>query len=345
MSTTGEHKLMPLPDCTCQVVNGRTSYARENRSWIIGRIMRDFESWMDDGNNDGPIHKHLEWMMEERWKSEKIKAETKERGSGQRVKKPTQTGLCVSIYKADGTQPGYPGSDSLYYLGFATIVIQLSIAAIPCGVYGDWGVLLVTASGIILTFAVGALPQWKREKWACRRGTNKTVILTQGNGCQHAIVIIGDKKGFDLEDLATGPVSANVSASPSTRISMTVLATLWILLLITATSLHQNTWFLLAVGGVGIIQNIFVAGARRSPENFGVPLRFERVIGKHKVMPTLFAVEDAYPRVGRSMLATFFPGPLPLDERQRWERYEKRADSLDHMDTIESRSSNESMDD
>ncbi|KAK9233800.1 hypothetical protein V1525DRAFT_392107 [Lipomyces kononenkoae] len=324
VSAIGENKLMPQPDCTCKVINGRTGYIRDNCSWIIGRIVRDYESWMDDNNKKGEIHQCIDRMINDRWESDKAKANTKESGSANLVKKPTQAGLCVSIYKADEGQPGYPGCDWTYYLGFATSVVQLGIAAIPCGVYGDWGILLVTACGTALSFAGGALPQWKREKWACRRRTDKTVVLTKGNGSQHAIVIVGDKKGLDLEDLATGPITVDVSASSSTRIFLTVLAAMWILLLITAAGLHQNTWFLLAVGGIGIVQNIFVAGASRSPKDFGVPLKFVEVIGNHKVMQTLFEVEAKYPRVGRSMLEIFFPGPLRPDEKERWERYAAR---------------------
>jgi hypothetical protein len=40
---------MPLADCACKVINGRTGYIRDNSSWIIGRVGRDFESWMDKG--------------------------------------------------------------------------------------------------------------------------------------------------------------------------------------------------------------------------------------------------------------------------------------------------------
>jgi len=44
-----------------------------------------------------------------------------------------------------------------------------------------------------------------------------------------------------------------VATNTFTRITLLVLATLWILLLITAAGLKENTWFLLTVGGVGIL--------------------------------------------------------------------------------------------
>ncbi|KAJ8096512.1 hypothetical protein POJ06DRAFT_264010 [Lipomyces tetrasporus] len=329
VSAIGENKLMPLPDCACKVINGRTGYVRDNSSWIIGRIVRDFGSWMDGGRRNGPIRTHLCEMLDLRWEKDKTVMEKKEPGSGRYVARPSQAGLCVSLYKADRARPGYPGYDFAYFIGFATSVLQLGIAAIPCGIFGDWSILLVTASGIVLSFATGSLSQWSKEKWACRRNSEKTVVLTRGNGSQHAIVVIGDGKGLDLEDLAAGPTNVDVSASHLTRIVVILLAAFWILLLITAAGIRQNTWFLLSIGGIGILQNIFVAGWRRFPEAFGVPLIPAGVIGKPKVMDTLFAVERAYPGLGRSMLDTFFPGKLRPDEQKKWDDPAELARSLE----------------
>ncbi|KAK7903103.1 hypothetical protein LTR67_001120 [Exophiala xenobiotica] len=251
VSAIGENKLMPLPDCACKVINGKSGYVRDNTSWVIGRIVRDFEAWVDD-----PVKEHLAGMIQTRWNQNK-------KNAGTDVPKPTQAGLCVSVYRAKPANIGCPGYDLVYWIGFATTIIQLGIAAIPCGLFGDWGILLVTVIGILLSFASGWLPQWKEEKWACRKNSDKNVILTRGNGSQHAIVILGDGKGLDLEDLAAGQTNVDVSTSILTRVSVTILAAFWILLLITAAGLKKNTWFLLAVGGIGILQNIFVAGWRR----------------------------------------------------------------------------------
>jgi hypothetical protein len=319
---------MPLSDCTCKVINGKTGYVRDNSSWIIGRIVRDFEGWMDEGKKGGKIRKQLDEMIQARWQMDKEAAEKKAKESGkllEPVKRPTQAGLCVSVYKAEKAQPGYPGYDLVYFIGFATILVQLGIAAIPCGLFGDWGILLVTICGIILSLATGSLGQWSEEKWACRKKSKKTVILTRGNGSQHAIVIMGDGKGLDLEDLAAGPTNVDVSASKWTRAAIIILAIFWILLLITAAGIKQNTWFLLAIGGVGILQNIYVAGRMRFPVAFGVPLKFEGVIGEAKVMKTLFAVEEKYPRLGKSLLDMFFPGKLWPEEYQKWEEFERKA--------------------
>lgn len=160
------------------------------------------------------------------------------------------------------------------------------------------------------------------------------MILTKGNGSQHAIVIIGNGKGLDIEDLATGPSAIDLSSSfSSTKIALLILAFLWMALLVVAAGIKQNSWFLLAIGGIGILENIFVAGPPRHPAAFGMPLNFENVIGEAKVMDTLFAAEQGYPGAGRSMLDTFFPGKLRPKEQARWDEFERLADALDQSVT------------
>ncbi|EHY55561.1 hypothetical protein HRR83_007775 [Exophiala dermatitidis] len=321
VSAIGENKLMPLPDCSCIVINGKSGYVRENISWIIGRIVRDFEGWRGRSDPQGRIRECLNTILNDRWEQDRAKAEKTEPGSGEKVGRPIQAGLCVSIYKAGPAVKGCPGYDLVYWMGFVTTIIQLGIAAIPCAVFGDWGIFLITIAGILLSFITGGLPQWREEKWACREHSDKNVILTRGNGSQHAIVVLGDGKGLDLEDLAAGQTNVDVSASWVNRFSMILLATLWILLLITAAGIEQNTWFLLAIGGLGLLQNVFVAGYRRYPEAYGVPLILEDAVGSHKVMDALYAVEERYPQVGASMLETFFPGKLRPDEEKKWEQF------------------------
>lgn len=312
VNTFGENRLMPATDCPCRVIDGHAGYVRDNSSWVIGRMIRDFESWMDDGQLDGPIHRRMDEMIQEKWKIDKT------------PDPPPKAGLCVSIYKAKQARPGHPGHDLVYFAGFATMIVQLGLAAIPCFLFGDWAVLLTTASGIALSLAMGSLPQWAEEKWACGRGTSKIIILTRGNGSQHAIVVISDGKGLDLEHLAaSGSASFR---SLKTRCTVLILAALWILLLISAAGIQKNTWFLLAIGSIGMFDNIFAAGATRTPDDFGVPLEFVEVIGHRKVMQVLFEVECRYPRVGKSMLATFFPGNLRQDEIDKWDELNKLAE-------------------
>jgi hypothetical protein len=304
------------PDCQCKVINGKVGTSTSNTSWIIGRIVRDFEYWTDPATRQETAR-----VLDERWKDL--------RRQDPAAKRPTRAGLVVSVYRPSTTvEAGVPSTDGVYWSGVATMLAQLAVAAIPWGRSGNWAIMLVTAAGTALSLLTGLQPQWRREKWACRTGSPDSYILTRGNGAQHVIVVLGNGRGLDLEDLATGQSTLDASANMLTRLSILVLTMLWILLLVTAAGLRSDTWYLLAVGGIGILQNVFAAGWSRRPETFGVPLDFVSVHGKTRVMNTLFEVEEAYPALGRSMRAEFFPGKLRADEIQRWDELERKAEAM-----------------
>ncbi|PKY02156.1 hypothetical protein P168DRAFT_257297 [Aspergillus campestris IBT 28561] len=316
VSVFGANKLMPAPDCPCMVINGQTGYVRDNHSWIIGRMVRDYGSWMHDDTRH-----QLERIIVERWNKEKRR---KSPGDPD-PPRPTQTGLCVSIYNSERVLPGHPGRDAIYYFGLMTGVVQLGIAAIPCGIHGNWGIMVITAVGILLSLVMGSLGQWKQEKWACRSGKQNSVILTKGNGSQHAIVVFGEARGLDLEALAISPAITDTLTTTVTRVVVILLTLLWVFLLIAASALKQDTWYLLAVGGIGMLQNILAAGVSRTPEQFGISLSFQTVICRPKVMETLLEVEAKYHGVGRSMLGVLFPGKLRPQEEELWNEIAVRA--------------------
>ncbi|KAH7304229.1 hypothetical protein B0I35DRAFT_414522 [Stachybotrys elegans] len=314
VASVGENRLMPRPDTPCDVINAKSGYLRANSSWLISRLVRDFDHWQDDR-----VSACVASLLERKDMFDRQQADKKKPGSGRDLPYPKQAGLCVSVYEAGQARPGMPGYDVAYWLGFTITALQLGIAAVPCALYGDWGIILVTAAGILLSFAMGSLSQWKKEKWACRTGCKKDAILTKGNGSQHVILVLASGKGLDLEDLATGQTNVDVNATLTTRIVVLGLAMMWTMLLITAAGIESHTWYLLAVGAVGIVQNVFVAGKKRRPEAFGAPLIFVEVVGEVKVMDTLVAVEKKYPYAGFSMRDTFFPGGKLRDaEKEVW---------------------------
>ncbi|KAM0703946.1 hypothetical protein Q7P35_008952 [Cladosporium inversicolor] len=309
VSAVGENKIMPPPDTSCVLINGDSGYSRENTSWVLGRLLRDFDGWMH-----GQVKAHIIKMRAERIKF----LEERDKKVLTPEAKPTIVSLCVSVYEAVGT-PGSPKADWVWWTGIAAGVIQLGVAAIPCGIWGDWGVMMITAAGILLCLTTGSLSQWAHEKWPGRRDSKKDVILTRGNGSQHAIIIRGSGVGLDLEDLVAAGNNTEISTSAFTTGALIVLAALWILLLITAAGLSTHNWFLLLVGGIGIIQNILVAGFRRHPRAVGLPLEFVRVFGNSRgVMHTLYEVEKAYPGLGFCMTDIFFPGGVRKGEKHAW---------------------------
>jgi hypothetical protein len=104
---------------------------------------------------------------------------------------------------------------------------------------------------------------------------------------------------------------------------MFLLVVSWVLLLITASALKTNPWFLLAIGSVGMIHKSYMPRWSRRPENYGLPLEFECVIREPDVMSTLLEVERRYHRIGRNMLRDLFPAQLRPDDERLWNDVEE----------------------
>ncbi|RPA83516.1 hypothetical protein BJ508DRAFT_197872, partial [Ascobolus immersus RN42] len=321
MAAAGDNRLMPSStDCSCLIINAKTGYARSNASWVLGRMMRDYEYWMHRQTTTVLDHVKEEALRKEKAPEASPVAATTD--SQQPVPKPrARVGLCVAVYEASPSQKaGKPKHDLIFYSGFATALLQLGIAAIPLRTDQDWNILLITVSGILLALATGGLPQWKKEKWACRKRSKKDIMLTRGNGSQHVILIRGNGIGLDLEDLAAAQLQGNIDATMDgkTRGVLVLLAVLWTLLLITATGENGNPWFLLGIGTVGLLQNVIVAGFRRRPEAIGIHLDFVEVIAEAKVMNALYELEERYEHAGVALRPIFFPGNLREYEMARW---------------------------
>jgi hypothetical protein len=265
LAATRDGHLMPSqPDYPSILVNSITGHARTKDSWILGRVLRDIESRVG----------HVD------------------------------TGLNVSVFKAK-RPAGVPFYDWLWYSGFAVILIQLIIATIPFITEGNWSILFVTvtAMGILLALVAGVLPQWKAEKWTCRRKAKMIYSLTRGNGYKQVVVIISDGVGLNLEDLSI----SRVRPSLYTRVILGILACLWIALLLTVAGLKEGAWYLFFIGCIGMGQNIIVASAARDPGAFGIHLEHIKDIRGRKVMQALKDTETALPQVGASLLKIFFP--------------------------------------
>ena len=157
MSAVGENKLMPAPDYACIAINGKSGHSRANSSWILGRLVRDYESWMDPR-----VQQKVDEITGEKWKQ--LAAEAHKNGEP-KPERPKQAGLCVSIYQpTPRARAGELAYDMVNLCGFPVAILQLGIAAIPCGVSGEWGILMVTACGVSLSFLTASLPQWQHEK-------------------------------------------------------------------------------------------------------------------------------------------------------------------------------------
>jgi hypothetical protein len=92
-------------------------------------------------------------------------------------------------------------------------------------------------------------------------------------------------------------------------------------LLICVGGLKEDTWWLLAIGAIGMVQNVMAASAPRPASAHGLHLEeIERFEGE-KVMKVLQDVEENDHKVGASLLPTFFPGELREDEVIWWNKH------------------------
>jgi hypothetical protein len=317
MFAIGDKKLMPGPDYSSIVINAKNGNVRANRSWVLGRVLRDFDYWKPSAIEDAVQNQLNDAQMAD-WAAEKERAgKAPDDGTISMPARRKRAGLCISVFSTSSARrAGQPANDWVFYSGILVAIFQLGIASIPCALYDQWSILLITACGTLLASLSGSLPQWKAEKWQCRRGS-KTVILTQGNGAQHAIVVIGAGDALNLEDLA---VSDGEKSSLLLKIFAAFLATLWLVFLVSVAGVKENTWFLLAVGGLGMMHNVLVAETPRKPKAFGLHLELLEVIGHRETMQALMNLEDKHPGVGTSLVPTFFPGKLRDNEERFWKQ-------------------------
>jgi hypothetical protein len=318
-SAFGDGTLMPLPDVPCRVVNLKTGHYRQNESWVIGRLLRDLELKFDlPVGHRRPVIRIL-----------------------------TTTDIGAN-----------PRGDKCWWSFLFFIPAQLLLAAGPLiARRRNWTILMVTAAGSLLATITSSLPQWRKEKFNCRTNSKETYVITRGNGHPHVFVIQNGaiypsnptdqskKSGIsvNLEDLAV----AYPATTHSTRIAVFFLALLWVFFLITVAGLKQDAWYLLGVGSLGTMHNIFVANRKRSPRANGVPLKRSKnltntgdnpsgdgqadvqgyacvEIGHPATDPSLSTMdvlklaEEKYAGLGILLLKIFFPGDVDQDEVEYW---------------------------
>ena len=294
LSAVGNNRLMPLaPGPSSIILSTNHGHTRTNDSWILNRILKDYENfWMPK-----QVKTELEAMLHE-------------------AKSP-KAGLCIAIFEASRHHvAGVPRKDWYWVSGYVVALIQLGIAAVPCGTDGSWQILLLTAGGTALAFVTGSLPQWREERWSCRRNSKKTFALTHGNGAQHVIIIKGAGRGLDLEDISSS--IKKTTYHWTTKLTFGLLTALWGVLLITISGVASDTWYLLAIGALGMIHTVIIAAAPRLPDWFGIYLEFQEVVVARKVMAALQSAEKRSPGVGRSLLPIFFPGTLREEDAIWW---------------------------
>ncbi|KAI1110851.1 hypothetical protein F5Y14DRAFT_336844 [Nemania sp. NC0429] len=305
-AVVGDKQLMPeTPDGNAVIINCSNGYTRTNRSWLLGRILRDYEYMVEDG--PGP-------------EAAKLRTDKNKEFAGYSADDPSvPVSMRIDIFDLEENTEA-PAIDFVWVVGWVTIVIQLVISTIPWILWGNWPIFFITGSGTVFALFTGSLRQWSREKWpgrllnhgpkhtqqpsstavagaskideergqafdkveaAVKRTREKVVCLARGNGHRYAMILRGSGAVPDLEALAT----ATSDSLPETKWIISGLAVMWTILLICVSGIESGTWFLIGIGTLGMIQNIYAASAHRRPESIGLRTKpFEKrptIIGAH----------------------------------------------------------------
>ncbi|RYP32559.1 hypothetical protein DL767_005171 [Monosporascus sp. MG133] len=286
-------RLMPDTDLAgTLIISALSGQCMTTKNWILGRLLRD---------------------EDDRFERERSLEQNR---SGEWV------ALSITIYKWDDNPlltPGVPKMDWVWYSGIVMILVQLAVSAIPWILRGDWGVFLIASTGSLLAVTGASLPQWRQEKWGCPKTGGATIALTQGNGNQNVTVILGSRGfGLDLETLAQGIDTG--APTVFTKVISVILALCWVALLIVVGGMKENTWYILGIGFLGSMQNLYAAGTARHPSALGIHLKRVETIRAGKVAAALKQLEEKYPLVGTSLAPIFFPGSLRVkgDDLKFW---------------------------
>lgn len=310
ISAFGENKLMPSPEGNSALINVKSGYCRRNNSWLLARLLRDADHWI-------PVCLPQEWKHAEADKLQELHHLNNEKIEDRKAAGSIRIALRATVWTCTASD-GKGGHDFVYWSGVLVALVQLLALGIPpILLYGEWFTIMVTGSGTVLAWLNGALPQWVEEKVGVRTlDKSKDVLLTEGSGSRDLLVLRAPTGCLDLEALAG---SQRWLRHPRlTRIYSAALALCWTSLLITVAGWEHHTWYILGVGLIGMIHNIFVAGWERMPSAHGIPLTYERIFVDDKVMKVLWQLEESFPQAGASAVSVFFPGGLKEHERAAW---------------------------
>lgn len=302
----GDAIFLPKPEHSGYVVNvgsasrnGEESLAsgdrRENRSWRLGRLMRDLELSLKD-------------------EEESVQP---------------KSGLFVTVYhlKPLGKHARlHPKKDWLWWIFSWAIPCQLGIASVPWGLHGDWSIFLITLAGNILAIFTASLRSMRNVQY--REGSQQSYALTRGNGHRHVFIIRpnsyakGASKLPYLDDLAVNIERAGVA----TRALSIVCAVFWIMLLVAVGGLTSGTWYLFGAGTLGMLLNIVISSIPRNSAAYGLPLEVKEKFGFRKddneprlrVRKVLLSLEEKYPGAGHALKPLFFT-TLPSDKDKVWD--------------------------
>lgn len=131
----GDGIFLPAPEFPATVISIGSGDRRENRSWVIGRLLRD-----------------LEILIERECKNPR----------------ELDSGLVVTVFKAQaGTEsyrPRRPKKDKIWFWFGITLLVQFSVSIVPGILYQNWYILIISVAGNLLATFNASLGTMRKEK-------------------------------------------------------------------------------------------------------------------------------------------------------------------------------------
>ena len=277
---------------------------RENRSWLLGRLIRDLTLKIEGKIGVNP-----------------------------------DVSLIIVVYKiapspvSQGNKQLHPKKDWLWWSFAWAIPLQLGIGCVPWILHGDWSVFLITATGNLLATLTASLPSMRNVQY--RKASRQSYALTRGNGHKYVFIVRPDSYRVDerdegdtvnasslpfLDEIAVNIQRADINA----RSLSVVFAVLWVMLLIAVGGLKSGTWYLFGAGTIGMVFNIMTSSMPRDPAAYGLPLEQENAYGfrgqdspRKRVQEVLLELERGYPGAGHALKPLYFTG-LPSERDDKW---------------------------
>lgn len=335
VSAVGLHQLLKPDNAGGQgwLVDVGTGKGKPNDSVLLQQVLSDWSSWKPRDVSDDEAHdRSVERGEKAPDREEMSGVDASDDSDDEDPFDPLEHQLRIVVFGVTRSL-GSPTTDYLWWMGITCALIQLGIAAIPCGLHGRWGVLLVTGAGTILAFTTGALPQFGKEKWGdkAKRNGNRTIALARGHlkDATEIIVIRGITDNIAAPSLLQGTgndINANVlyknyNSTPCawawTRLTTAILAACWIILLIIVSGLRYDSWYLLGVGFLGMIQNGYVAASPRTPAARGLHMVYQSLVKSQMAANAIVEAEKEYAPVGRALLRNMCPD-ASQEQRSAW---------------------------
>ncbi|KAK8038598.1 hypothetical protein PG993_007009 [Apiospora rasikravindrae] len=264
-----------------------------------------------------------------------------DRGIAQR--RDSSTALHIGVCVVDDSKVSYrkvkSKRDWLWWSFTLGLVIQLGLAIIPMlptagRPQPNFYILLITVIGTLLSFLMATQRGTRQEKFGLRTGkpevgSRGVFALTKGNGHNIALIILPNVFPEDdaeqthlpyLDSMAT----SNYHQSMYSRLATGGWAVLWIILLLMVGGAQADSWYLLGVGGVGMVHTSLIASLPRSAENHGIPLMYLKegwTVTGSKKMEALLRLEELIPGAGFMLRREFFNGPESSSDRKMWRAF------------------------